>query len=207
MTLVSLSALIQGAKQGSVVSFPTDTVPALAALPSQAELIYQVKQRSLDKPLILMADKAESLWDFVQGSQLEREMWQKVAEIHWAGALTLVLPASERVPPSVNPNHPQSIGIRVPNCALAQEILSQTGPLVTTSANLSGHPPLLSLKEISQVFPDVLTLDTTSPTISGIPSTVAQWTGTRWQILRQGIVELQQMDRHNGLFPEIENYK
>jgi L-threonylcarbamoyladenylate synthase len=201
MPLVPLSALIQGAKQGFVVSFPTDTVPALAALPAQAELIYQVKQRSFDKPLILMADKAEALWDFIKGSPIEVDIWQKIADIYWAGALTLVLPASDRVPASVNPKHPESIGIRVPNCAIAQEVLAQTGPLVTTSANLSGYPALLSLKAISEAFPDVLTLETESDPSSGTPSTVAQWTGTGWKILRQGIVELQQ----NGLFPEIDN--
>jgi L-threonylcarbamoyladenylate synthase len=190
MALVSLSGLIQGAKQGFVVSFPTDTVPALAALPDRAELIYRVKQRSFDKPLILMADKAESLWDYVRGSQLEREIWQKVADRYWGGALTLVLPASDRVPPSVNPKNPESIGIRVPDSDIAREILAQTGPLVTTSANLSGQPALLSLPEISQAFPDVLTLEGAFDETSGIPSTVAKWTGNGWEILRQGKVEL-----------------
>jgi L-threonylcarbamoyladenylate synthase len=190
MALVSLSGLIQGAKQGFVVSFPTDTVPALAALPDRAELIYRVKQRSFDKPLILMANKPESLWDYVEGSQLEREIWQKVADRYWGGALTLVLPTSDRVPPSVNPKNPDSIGIRVPDSAIAREILTQTGALVTTSANLSGQPALLSFTDISQAFPDVLTLEGAFQETSGIPSTVAKWTGNSWEILRQGRVEL-----------------
>jgi L-threonylcarbamoyladenylate synthase len=194
MTLVSLAELVRGAKQGAVVSFPTDTVPALAALPARAELIYRVKQRSLDKPLILMGANAESLAVFVRLSPSETDIWQKTATSHWPGALTLVLPASDRLPPSVNPNHPDSIGIRVPDCAIARDILSQTGPLVTTSANLSGYPALLSLTAISAAFPDVLTLnipdsESLYPT-SGIPSTVARWTGSDWEILRQGTTVL-----------------
>lgn len=192
MPQVPLSTLIKAAKDGSVVSFPTDTVPALAALPSQANLIYQIKQRSFDKPLILMADKAENLWNFVEGTPKEREIWQKVADKYWAGALTLVLPASDRSPPTVNPNNPGTIGIRVPDCAIARDILTQTGPLVTTSANLSGQPALLSLEAISKVFPEVSVLETTAPLSSGssIPSTVAKWAGRGWEILRQGAIEL-----------------
>ncbi|MEB3161322.1 MAG: Sua5/YciO/YrdC/YwlC family protein, partial [Synechocystis sp.] len=55
MVLVSQADLIQGAIAGQVVSFPTDTVPALAVRPDQSGLIYQLKQRDLNKPLILMA--------------------------------------------------------------------------------------------------------------------------------------------------------
>ncbi|MEO0933679.1 MAG: Sua5/YciO/YrdC/YwlC family protein, partial [Cyanobacteria bacterium J06641_2] len=47
MTQVSIAELVAGVKEGRVVSFPTDTVPALAALPEKAELIFTVKQRSM----------------------------------------------------------------------------------------------------------------------------------------------------------------
>ena len=52
--LVSQNELIQKAIAGAVVSFPTDTVPALAVKPDNAALLYQVKQRPETKPLILM---------------------------------------------------------------------------------------------------------------------------------------------------------
>jgi hypothetical protein len=78
MTEVSLQILIKAAKAGKLISFPTDTVPALATIPEQAELIYIAKKRSFDKPLILMAAIAEDLWDYVQGSQIEYQIWQKV---------------------------------------------------------------------------------------------------------------------------------
>ncbi|WP_414549079.1 L-threonylcarbamoyladenylate synthase [Anabaena sp. CCY 0017] len=194
MTLVSLVDLIAGARAGLLVSFPTDTVPALAALPEQAPLIFEAKQRSQDKPLILMGGSAEDLWPYVQGSENELQIWQEVAHRHWPGALTLVLPASYKVPKQMNPNNPSTIGIRVPQSAIAQTILAQTGPLATTSANFSGQQPLQSLAKISQQFPEVLTLEPTefNGEISGIgvPSTVSKWTGTNWEILRQGTVRL-----------------
>lgn len=194
MTQVSLSDLVTGVQSGYVVSFPTDTVPALAVLPEKADLIFALKQRSANKPLILMAAKPSDLWHFVKGSAEELQIWQQVAALHWSGALTLVLPASDRVPQSMNSADRTTIGLRVPNCAIAQTILSQTGPLATTSANLSGQPPLTTMTAIEAQFPDVLTLLqselTTVDSGIGVPSTVVKWMGSGWEILRQGAIKL-----------------
>ena len=194
MSQVSLQDVIDGAKAGQLVSFPTDTVPALAALPQCAPLIFEAKNRSLDKPLILMGAAPQDLWPFCQGTPEEEQIWQQLAAQHWPGMLTLVLPASPAVPKELNPQNPTSIGLRIPNSAIAQTILAQTGPLATTSANRSGHPALQTLTEIAAQFPQVLTLQddatNTDHLPSGIPSTVARWTGQDWEILRQGAIRL-----------------
>lgn len=195
MTQVSRSTLIAGVRSGQVVSFPTDTVPALAVRPDCSELVFALKQRSQEKPLILMGDSASSLWPFTSGTTEELAIWQQVAAQHWPGALTLVLPASEKVPDGMNPTNPKTIGMRVPNSEIAIAILSETGPLATTSANRSGEPPLQTFAEIEAQFPDVLTLqaselETVNPATPGVPSTVAKWTGYGWEILRQGAVQL-----------------
>lgn len=194
MTQVSLADLIAGARAGLLVSFPTDTVPALATIPEKAGLIFTAKQRSQDKPLILMAASAEDLWTYVKGSENEYKVWQEVTDKYWPGGLTLVLLASERLPKVMNPIDPTTIGIRVPNSAIAQTILAQTGPLATTSANFSGQPPLQTITEIESQFPQALTLAMTEcqgeKAAMGIPSTVAKWTGINWHILRQGAIKL-----------------
>lgn len=195
MTQVSKAELIAAVNSGCLVSFPTDTVPALAVRPDRAELIFTAKQRSQNKPLILMAATSTELWNFVRGSANEWQVWQQVAQAYWPGALTLVLPANDRVPQALNPNHPSTIGLRVPSTAIAQYILSQTGPLATTSANLSGQLPLQTVAEITVQFPDVLTLlaselAAVAPVI-GSPSTVVKWTGGSWEVLRQGAVKFE----------------
>lgn len=205
MAQVSLSELVAAGRSGSrLISFPTDTVPALAARPDQSGLIYATKQRSETKPLILMGGDPEDLWDYVQGSAAEQEVWQRAAAQYWPGALTLVLPASDRLPPQLNPTDPTTIGIRVPNSAIARHILRQTGPLATTSLNRSGQPPLTTIAAINAQFPAVLTLSPAelehlsarlapapAPVApSGVPSTVARWTGLGWEILRQGAIQL-----------------
>ncbi|MBD2000932.1 L-threonylcarbamoyladenylate synthase [Leptolyngbya sp. FACHB-541] len=205
----SFSDLIAAARSGDrLVSFPTDTVPALAVRPERAALIFAAKQRSQTKPLILMGANSADLWEFTAGSAEEKQIWQQVAEQYWPGALTLVLPASSHLPAAVNPTDPTTIGIRVPNSAIARYILSQTGPLATTSANRSGEPPLQTMEAIAAQFPEVLTLpsseldkleQTLSPakpseldpaTSQGVPSTVIRWQDNQWEILRQGSIQL-----------------
>jgi L-threonylcarbamoyladenylate synthase len=188
---VSLSDLILGATAGKLVSFPTDTVPALAAKPDASPLIFEAKQRSQDKPLILMAATADDLWDYIRGSDREFAIWQDTADRYWPGAVTLVLPASDRVPAVLNPNDPTSIGVRVPNSPIARQILAGTGPLATTSANRSGEPALQAMADIDAAFPEVRVLypsEAGETSGQGIPSTVVKWTETGWEILRQGAV-------------------
>jgi len=190
---VAIDTLITGVKSGAVVSFPTDTVPALAALPEKSHLIFAAKRREQDKPLILMAATAEELWPFCNTNIQEFQIWQQVSDRYWPGALTLVLPASDKVLTEVNPLDSTTIGIRVPNSNIARQILAQTGPLATTSANLSGQPPLETMTEIDAQFPDVLTLlleEELKNQAVDVPSTVAKWTNNGWQILREGAIKL-----------------
>ncbi len=191
MRQVSRQELIKQAKLGQVISFPTDTVNGLAVLPSLAGLIFALKKRSENKPLILMGAYSAQLWQYVTGTASEQKIWQEIAQKHWPGALTLVLPASSLLPSAMNPNGSKTIGLRIPSHPTTLEILSQTGPLATTSANLSKERPLENIEEISRVFPSVYTLKTINSSLcTGVPSTVAQWTGEGWQILRQGGVFL-----------------
>ena len=186
--LVTLRELITQAGLGEVVSFPTDTVPALAVLPKLARAIFNLKKRSHDKPLILMSANIEQFWSYITGSPEEEEIWHQMAKTYWPGALTLVLPASGLLPKEMNSTDSKTIGLRIPNHPVALEILLETGPLATTSANLSGELPLENMSEIATTFPSVYTLNYQSSCSTSLPSTVAKWTGDNWQILRQGSV-------------------
>ena len=206
MTQISLSEMVSALKSvPALIAFPTDTVPALATLPEQAALIFEAKQRPPEKPLILMGASLDDLLPFVSGSAAELATWRACTQQHWPGQLTLVLPASDRTPKNLNPTRTGTLGIRVPNHPTALQLLIETGPLATTSANLSGQPPLTTATEISQTFPSVLTLPSeyycqmaagdlgscqSSTQPSGLPSTVAKWTEFGWEILRQGKIHL-----------------
>lgn len=193
MVQVSQTELIAGAISGKVVSFPTDTVPALAVKPEQADSIYQLKQRSYNKPLILLGASIENLLPYVVYSSEELSLWQQMTSQYLPGALTLVLPASNKVPQVVNYTDSQTVGIRVPDCLMALEILRQTGVLASSSANISGQDTLVTMNAIEQTFPSVLVLEHSNlskdkPVGSGLPSTVICWRHKTWQVLRQGSI-------------------
>ncbi|MGB3293173.1 MAG: L-threonylcarbamoyladenylate synthase [Phormidesmis sp.] len=197
MPQVSLDQMARAlATAPTLVSFPTDTVPALAACPEHAELIYAAKHRPPEKPLILMGASLSALLPYVAGDAATQDIWQRLAAQHWPGQLTLVLPMSDRTSPTLNPLETGTLGIRVPDHPTALALLTRTGPLATTSANFSGQPPLTALADIARAFPTALTLpaDVFQPASfgrsSGTPSTVALWTEQGWKILRQGEIRL-----------------
>lgn len=204
MPQVSLSHWVDGVKAGKLASFPTDTVPALAAQPAHGDRIFVFKQRPPTKPLILMAAVWTDLLPYVEGTARDIDQWQMLTRQYWPGALTLVLPASDRLPPAINPLQTGTVGVRIPNHPVALTVLSRTGALATTSVNPSGEPALLTQATIERQFPDLLTLSSTAlanltkasviagQVASGVPSTVVQWMAAdhRWQVLRQGKVIL-----------------
>ncbi|PZO57616.1 MAG: hypothetical protein DCF15_06895 [Phormidesmis priestleyi] len=201
MPQVSLPQLIDAlAKSPQLISFPTDTVPALATRPEHSELIYAAKQRAGSKPLILMGASLADLLPYVSAEAEAQAAWMALANQHWPGQLTLVLPTSH-YPFQVlqeGTQNQHTLGIRVPNHPVALELLAQSGPLATTSANLSGQPPLTRVADIARTFPTALTLpdeafedaDKRANKASGTPSTVVKWTKQGWHILRQGAVNI-----------------
>ncbi|NEQ43242.1 MAG: L-threonylcarbamoyladenylate synthase [Leptolyngbya sp. SIOISBB] len=203
MPQVEFAEFVEQVRTGvALISFPTDTVPALAARPDQSDRIYATKERPADKPLILMGATLADLLPYVSGTDADIAVWQQMAEQYWPGALTLVLPASDRLPPQMNPLQTGTIGIRVPNHALARHLLAHTGPLATTSVNRSGQTALEDMGDIAAQFPELLLLSQAaiaelktqlgefSQIASGIPSTVIRWQSQAWQVLRQGSVQI-----------------
>jgi len=176
-------------REGAPALFPTDTLPALAARPEAAAQLWELKGRPSHKPVILMGAELRELLDQLGVPVLPA--WRALAEAHWPGGLTLVLPARGALLEQLNPGG-TSLGLRVPACPMALELLRLTGPLATTSANRSGEPPCLTASKAQERFPEVpLLAPTPWPAGSGQASTVVTWTDAgHWQLLRQGVVTL-----------------
>ena len=171
--------------EGSAALFPTDTLPALAASPGQANQLWRLKQRPADKPLILMAASSEDL--FACLGIAPRSEWLEMAAWAWPGAVTLVLPAVGVVAEALNPGG-SSLGLRLPASAEAQALLQLSGPLATTSANISGCPAACTAQEAAQQFPGVpLLAPIPWPLAAGQASTVVAWRAEGgWRVLRAG---------------------
>jgi L-threonylcarbamoyladenylate synthase len=185
---------------GGAALFPTDTLPALAARPQQAFKLWQLKARPADKPLILMGADLGQLLELLlpPGSPGWPQAWLEKARSCWPGAVTLVLPIQGETTDALNPGG-FSLGLRVPDCGLARELLRCTGPLATTSVNRSGEPAALDADEAAARFPGLPRLAPLPwPAGSGRASTVLAWQApdpsalpksssqAEWRLLRSG---------------------
>ena len=175
-------------KEGSLGLFPTDTLPALCAFPKYAKKIWEVKKRPLSKPLILMGGCLDDLFQFADPAAIEDGL--KIARIYWPGALTIILPTISKMSRYLNSNS-NSLGFRVPASFLARKLLMKTGPLATTSANLSGQPPVCDALDASIKFPEIPILGPVPwPNSSGRASTIIEWKNGNWDLIREGSVAL-----------------
>ena len=184
-SLLTPPALAEHLHAGGAALFPTDTVPALAARAEAARQLWNLKRRPADKPLILMGADLAHLVEAL--STPWHPAWLEQAERCWPGAVTLVLPIDGRVTQALHPGG-ASLGLRVPDCPMALELLRCSGPLATTSANRSGEPAALDARQAHDRFPELPLLGPLPwPAGSGIASTVMAWTATGdWDLLRRG---------------------
>lgn len=134
--------------RGEAVVFPTDTVLGLGVSVDAAaspHLLFDIKQRDEGKPVAWLLGEAEDLRRY--GADVP-ELAFKLAERFWPGPLTLVVRASEAVPPAFR-GADGSIGLRMPDHPLALGLAKKLGcPLAVTSANIAGEPAPACVEEL-----------------------------------------------------------
>ena len=94
MNLINCKSALNTLQSGLPIIFPTDTLPAIGCLPEFSDIIYEFKKRDRKKPLILMASERKHLIEYVHESA--KEDYENIASKYWPGALTIVIPASEK---------------------------------------------------------------------------------------------------------------
>ena len=193
MNLVDYKSALKTLKSGLPIIFPTDTLPAIGCLPKFSDIIYKFKNRDREKPLILMGSDQKQLIDYVHESA--KEDCENMAAKYWPGALTMVIPASEKQTKILTSND-LTLGLRVPNSHMAQSLMKETGPLLTSSANISGMIGPITAEEVALEFPSV---DILGPVpwekSSGTASTIIYWEKTgEWKLIRQGEVLVKELN-------------
>ena len=170
---------------GGVVAFPTDTVYGLGAPAFNAasiERLFAIKGRELTKAIaVLIAEPGEL--DKVAKGLNQRAM--RLAERFWPGPLTLVLPRHPSLPALLSPN--ETIGVRVPDHAVARALLAAAGPMAVTSANAAGGVNAPSAEEVlAQLGGRIELVLDGGQTPGEQPSTVVDLTGVLPRVLRAG---------------------
>ncbi len=175
-------------RQGSVVLLDTDSLPGLHAMASgegAADALRAIKASTSRRPFLLLFASLDEVLRYARPRR--EEDLQRLRRI-WPAPLTALLLPGPNAPEAWSDGG-RGLAARVPASSPLRELIARVGaPLLSTSANLEGEDPALSLDEAARRFPTVPSFawGEVSP---GRPSTLVDLRGHEPRLLRPGLVE------------------
>ena len=143
-------------REGQVIAYPTETIYGLGADVQDRKAvkrIYDLKARDYGLPISILVADLRMLRDVVNDVPDRALLLMRK---FWPGPLTILFPASQIIPKGLVTNTGK-VGVRISSHPVASALVEQFGrPMTTTSANLSGFPPSLSVKHVHKYFGDKL---------------------------------------------------
>ncbi|MEJ5915007.1 L-threonylcarbamoyladenylate synthase [Pseudokineococcus sp. 1T1Z-3] len=194
-----LAAAVDALRRGELVVLPTDTVYGVAADAFDpgavaALLAAKGRDRSMPPPVLVHDVRAVDALLERTGSAASTSV-DDLADAFWPGGLTLVCWAQGSLRWDLGDTG-GTVAVRVPADELARDLLAQSGPLAVSSANLTGRPPGEDAEAArAQLGDAVACYLQDGPRDGGQPSTVLDLTGPRPEVLREGVVSLQELRR------------
>jgi L-threonylcarbamoyladenylate synthase len=175
-------------RRGRVVAIPTDALYTLIADPLNLNAVGRVfvaKGREIHRSLPLLVS------DIVMAEDLAKEITTRfflLARRFWPGPLTIIAPASAKVPLKVTGNTGR-LAVRQSKSHVVSallEILNQ--PLISTSANISGQPTCRSGIEVFGMMDGRVDLILDGGLCAGPGSTTVDITEPYWKVIKSGAV-------------------
>jgi L-threonylcarbamoyladenylate synthase len=186
--------------RGELVVIPTDTVYGVAAdafQPAAIARLLEAKGRDRSAPPPVLIPGIPTLDALADGVP---EEVRKLVDAFWPGGLTVILPFRTSLAWDIGETR-GTVALRMPNNAIALDLLSETGPLAVSSANLTGEPAALTAIDAKRMLGDAVSvyLDA-GPAGAGYPedlrllgSTIVDATallreGGKLRIARSGVI-------------------
>lgn len=139
---------------GEIIAYPTEGVMGLGCDPFNEVAVMRLlalKRRPIEKGLILVGADLEQLRPLMDTPRLETDHWARL-RASWPGPVTFVVPVSDRVPAWIRGQF-DTVALRASAHPVVQQLCRAFGgPIVSTSANLSGEPPARACDELSPVL-------------------------------------------------------
>lgn len=174
-------------RDGELVGIPTDTLYGIAADPfneDALERIFEIKGRPGLKPLAILVADLEQAQQLAAFSDRAVEL----AEKHWPGALTLVLPKLSTTPDWLGDRGRRTIGLRCPDHTETREFLFVVGPLAVTSANVAGQSAVVDDEAARELFGPDIAVYLPGEALGDAASTILDLTQPAEWVLREGPV-------------------
>ena len=170
-----------------LIIFPTDTVYGIGCSiydTKNIDRIYEIKKRDKSKPLACLCYDLQQINSIAYIDDLATKLINK----YLPGGLTLILKSKPEVKEKIGY---ETIGVRIPDCKIALDILKEFGPMLTTSVNDSGEKPINEYEEILNKYSDLV--DAIYPPYnnsSSVSSTVVKIIDGKIELLREGNIKL-----------------
>lgn len=174
-------------KKGSVILFPTDTVPGIGCLFDSSEgisKIREMKKIKSENPLAVLIPSV----DYLDILKIRRgKILNRLINTLWPGGLTIVLSSENSYACSGEGN---TLGLRIPDTDLMRKIIVKVGmPIVATSANFHGDPPPPGIEDVRPEIAEMVDCIADLPIKGvGLPSTVVKIEAGEIKIIRKGAV-------------------
>jgi L-threonylcarbamoyladenylate synthase len=175
-------------RRGQVVAIPTDALYTLVADPFNLHAVGRVfaaKGREAHRSLPLLVS------DFLMAQELVTELparFYLLARRFWPGPLTVIVPASAKVPLKVTGNTGR-LALRQSRSRVAQALIDWLGqPLISTSANVSGQPTCRAGIEVFGMMDGRVDLVLDGGPCVGSGSTTVDITEPYWRLIREGAI-------------------
>ncbi|MDR6612691.1 MULTISPECIES: L-threonylcarbamoyladenylate synthase [unclassified Leifsonia] len=143
--------------RGELVVIPTDTVYGVAAdafSPAAVQRLLDAKGRGRQSPPPVLVPGIPTLAALAERVPDEVDALVKA---FWPGGLTIVLPASPSLVWDLGETK-GTVALRMPKDTIALELLSETGPLAVSSANLTGRPAARTAAEAEAMLGDSISV-------------------------------------------------
>ncbi len=148
----NIHELAANLKSGAIGVIPTDTIYGIAASIHNKEAVERVYRRTgrpSSKPFIILISGLAQLKEF----EIELKPGQiKSLESVWPGPVSVIIPVrAEKL--SYLHRGKNSLAFRLPDLEWLRSLVDLSGPIIATSANLSGLPTPRNIDEIKQQLP------------------------------------------------------
>ena len=174
-------------RAGGLVIYPTDTVYGIGADATSDTAIakvFQAKARPIENPIPIAVSSIEMAKKFVKFNPLAEKVFRKMMP----GPLTIVLKTKRGMVPELLTGGTGKIGLRIPDHPIAIKLIELVGgPITSTSANLSGKPASLTVREaLEQLGKNVDLVIDAGKCKLGKPSTVIDISSGTPKTIREG---------------------
>jgi L-threonylcarbamoyladenylate synthase len=176
-------------RRGQVVAIPTDALYTLVADPFNLRAVTQVftaKGREPHRSLPILVR------DLMMAEELASELNNRfyiLARRFWPGPLTIIVAASAKVPLKVTGNTGR-LALRQSKDRVVGDLVSLlNAPLISTSANISGHPTCRSGIEVFGMMDGRVDLVIDGGACSGAGATTVDITEPYWRLIKTGAID------------------